>query len=217
MHRPIMMIVGLGGLAAVAALALRTHPAAAEHAAAEHAAALPAPAVDVPPSHMPQTAILAGGCYWGMEAVFEQVKGVTSVVSGFDSGDAGGAGRVEAVKITYDPRRISYGTLLRIYFSVAHDPTQVNGQGPDRGPRYRSAIFPQSAAQKKAAAAYIAQLSAGHVFAAPIVTRIEGGTFHPVGADQQDFYRKNPNHPYIVRWDKPKIAAFRAAFPTLAA
>ena len=221
MHRTAMMLTGLGSLAAATALALHTWPAAAEHAAA-----IPAPALDVPPSGHLQTAILAGGCFWGMEAVFEQVKGVMSVVSGFDGGSGatadyadvstGKTGHAEAVKIIYDPTRVSYGTLLRIYFSVAHDPTQVNRQGPDRGPSYRSAIFPQTPRQKKVATAYIAQLTAAHAFDKPIVTRIESGTFYPAEAHHQDFYRKNPDHPYIVRWDKPRVAAFRATFPKLA-
>ncbi len=218
MLRPMIALAALGG---IAVLVLDT-----PSATAGHAVGIPAPAADVPPSDGPRIAILAGGCFWGMEAVFEQVKGVTSVVSGFDGGSgatadyadvsSGKTGHAEAVKITYDPARVSYGTLLRVYFAVAHDPTQVNRQGPDRGPSYRSAIFPQSAAQKKVAAAYIAQLTAAHAFDKPIVTRIESGTFYPAGAHHQDFYRKNPNHPYIVRWDKPKVAAFRAAFPDLA-
>jgi peptide-methionine (S)-S-oxide reductase len=216
MHRPFTAIV-LGGLAALAC----------SPAAAEHAVSIPAPAADVPPSNHLETAVLAGGCFWGMEAVFEQVKGVKSVVSGYDGGSKATAnysdvstektGHAEAVKITYDPTQVSYGTLLRVYFSVAHDPTQLNRQTPDRGPSYRSAIFPQSAAQKKVAAAYIAQLTRAHAFDKPIVTKIESGTFYPAEAHHQDFYRKNPNHPYIVHWDKPKVAAFRAAFPKLAA
>ncbi len=218
MHRPLIVLAGLGGIAAAACSAAP---------AAEHATPIPAPALDVPPSAHSETAVLAGGCFWGMEAVFEQVKGVTSVVSGYAGGSKATArygavstektGHAEAIKITYDPTRVSYGTLLRVYFSVAHDPTQLNRQGPDRGPSYRSAIFPQTAAQQKAAAAYIAQLARAHAFEAPIVTRIEHGGFYPAEAYHQDFYRRNPTHPYIVHWDKPKVAAFRATFPKLAA
>jgi peptide-methionine (S)-S-oxide reductase len=111
---------------------------------------------------------------------------------------------------------VSYATLLRIYFSIAHDPTQLNRQGPDSGTSYRSAIFPQDAAQRSVAAAYIAQLGGAHAFARPIVTRIERGDFYPAEAYHQDFFRRNPTHPYIVRWDKPKVAGFRAGFPQLA-
>jgi peptide-methionine (S)-S-oxide reductase len=160
-----------------------------------------------------------------MQAVFEQVKGVRSVTSGYAGGAANTAtydqvstertGHAESVKIVFDPNVVSYGTLLRVYFSVAHDPTELNYQGPDHGPSYRSAIFPQTQQQKQVAAAYIAQLSAAHAYPAPIVTKIESGGFYPAEAYHQGFYRTNPNHPYIVRWDKPKVAAFRAAFPQL--
>jgi peptide-methionine (S)-S-oxide reductase len=122
----------------------------------------------------------------------------------------------EAVRIVYDPRVVSYATLLRVYFSIAHDPTQVGGQGPDRGPSYRSAIFPQNPAQRSVAAAYIAQLTAAKSFGRPITTRLEAGQFFPAAADHQNFFDRNPSHPYIVTWDKPKVAAFRAAFPRLA-
>ena len=172
------------------------------------------------------TAVLAGGCFWGMEAVFEHVKGVKSVTAGYAGGSAATAnygdvssertGHAEAIRISYDPRQVSYGTLLRVYFSVAHDPTELNRQGPDTGPSYRSAIFPQSAVQARVARAYIAELDATHKFGKPIVTKIESGKFYPAEDYHQDFYDRNPNHPYIVRWDKPKVAAFRAAFPTLA-
>ena len=191
---------------------------------AERAVPIPAPVRDVPPAPGLQTAVLAGGCYWGMEAVFERVKGVRSVTSGFAGGTAGTANyaavssertrHAEAIRIVYDPRVVSYGTLLRVYFSIAHDPTQVNRQGPDRGPSYRSAIFPQSPAQRAVAAAYIAQIA--RAFPRPIATRLEAGRFYPAPAEHQDFYDRNPTHPYIVRWDKPKVAAFRAAFPALA-
>ena len=193
---------------------------------AERAVPIPPPARDVVAKPGLQNAVLAGGCFWGMEAVFEQVKGVRAVVSGYAGGSRGSAsydqvstertGHAEAVRIVYDPRQVSYGTLLRIYFSVAHDPTQVNGQVPDQGPSYRSAIFPQNAAQRLVAEQYIAQLGSAHAFPGPIATKIESGGFFPAEAYHQDFARRNPNHPYIVRWDRPKVAAFRAAFPALA-
>lgn len=195
-------------------------------ASAERAVPIPAARVDVPPTPGLQTAVLAGGCFWGMEAVFEQLRGVRNVVSGYAGGSRAtasydqvsteGTGHAEAVRITFDPRQVSYATLLRVYFSVAHDPTQLNRQGPDTGPSYRSAVFPQNPAQAKVARAYIAQLGAAHAFPRPIVTRIEGGQFFPAEAHHQDFYRRNPAHPYIVMWDKPKIAAFRTAFHALA-
>ena len=194
--------------------------------AAETAVSIPAPRTDVTGVKGQQVAVLAGGCFWGMEAVFENVKGVVSVTSGFAGGAKGDAtydrvstertGHAEAIRIVYDPAKVSYGTLLRVYFSVAHDPTQLNRQGPDSGPSYRSAIFPQSPAQRTAAAAYIAQLGGAKAYPRPIVTRLETGSFYPAEAYHQDFFRRNPNHPYIVRYDKPKVAAFRAAFPNLA-
>jgi peptide-methionine (S)-S-oxide reductase len=176
------------------------------------------------PAHA-ETAVLAGGCFWGMESVFEHVNGVTDVVSGFAGGSARDAnydavssestGHAEAVKITYDPRRISYGQLLQIFFTVAHDPTQVNRQGPDSGPSYRSAIFPQTPSQAQAARAFIAKLSAAHIFKAPIATRIESGGFYPAEAYHQDFARRHPFYPYIVINDRPKVVALKARYPSL--
>jgi peptide-methionine (S)-S-oxide reductase len=170
-----------------------------------------------------ETAVLAGGCFWGMEAVFEHVKGVTDVVSGYAGGSAAdakyarvsreGTGHAEAVKITFDPTRVSYAKLLQIYFTVAHDPTQVNRQGPDTGPSYRSAIFPQNAGQAAAAKAFIASLKSGHAFRRPIATRIEQGRFFPAEAYHQDFARKNPDYPYIVINDRPKVAALKRKYP----
>ena len=195
-------------------------------ASAERAVVIPAAKADVPATPGLQTAVLAGGCFWGMEAVFEHVKGVRAVTAGYAGGSASDAtydrvstettGHAEAIRVSYDPRQVSYGTLLRVYFSIAHDPTERDRQGPDSGPSYRSAIFPQSPQQAAAAKAYIAQLTAAHRFAAPIVTKLETGKFYPAEAYHQDFYDRNPTHPYIVHWDKPKVAAFRAAFPTLA-
>ncbi|KQN25478.1 methionine sulfoxide reductase A [Sphingomonas sp. Leaf33] len=193
---------------------------------AERAVRIPAPTQDVSTGGGMQTAVLAGGCFWGMEAVFQDVKGVRNVVSGYAGGTRETANyaevstertrHAEAVQITYDPHQVSYGTLLRVYFSVAHDPTQVDGQYPDSGPSYRSAIFPQTPQQRAVAAAYIRQLGATKAFGKPIATKIESGAFFPAEAEHQDFARRNPTHGYIVRWDKPKVAAFKAAFPTLA-
>jgi peptide-methionine (S)-S-oxide reductase len=193
---------------------------------AVRAVPVPVPAQDVTGVKGPQTAVLAGGCFWGMEAVFQSVKGVQSVTSGYAGGTRATAtyaqvarertAHAEVVKIVYDPRQVSYGTLLRIFFSVAHDPTQLNRQGPDKGPSYRSAIFPQDERQRRVAAAYLAQLGAAKAFPQPVVTRIETGAFYPAEANHQDFYWRNPTHPYILRWDKPKVAAFRNAFPRLA-
>jgi len=181
------------------------------------------PAVDEPASDGVETAVLAGGCFWGMEAVFEHVKGVTDVVSGYAGGAAKDAsydsvssertGHAEAVRITYDPSKISYAQLLQIYFTVAHDPTQVNRQGPDEGPSYRSAIFPQNPSQASQAKAFIAKLGATHAFKAPIATKIERGSFFPAEAYHQDFARKHPYYPYIVFNDRPKVAALKAKYP----
>jgi peptide-methionine (S)-S-oxide reductase len=171
------------------------------------------------------TAVLAGGCFWGMEAVFEHVRGVTDVVSGYAGGAARDAtyaavssertGHAEAVRITYDPSVISYGQLLAIYAGVAHDPTQLNRQGPDTGPSYRSAIFPQNPRQEAAARAFLASLRASGRFRQPIVTRIEHGTFTPAEAAHQDFARRHPTHPYIVANDEPKVAALKRRYPAI--
>ena len=169
-----------------------------------------------------ETAVLAGGCFWGMEAVFEHVKGVQDVVSGYAGGAAHEANydkvstertkHAEAIRISYDPRQISYAQLLRVYFSVAHDPTQVNRQGPDVGPSYRSAIFPQNEGQRKIAATFISQLRAQkHA----IATRLEGGRFYLAEAYHQDFMRKNPMHPYILVHDRPKLAKLKMRYPDL--
>jgi peptide-methionine (S)-S-oxide reductase len=169
-----------------------------------------------------ETAVLAGGCFWGMESVFEHVKGVTDVVSGYAGGSAANAhyddadsGHAEAVKIAYDPTKISYATLLQVYFAVAHNPTEVNRQGPDEGPSYRSAIFPQNASQEAQARSFIAKLTAQHVFKRPIATRIEHGGFYPAEEYHQDFARKNPNYPYIVVNDRPKVVALKRQYPNL--
>ena len=169
-----------------------------------------------------ETAVLAGGCFWGMEGVFEHVKGVTDVTSGYAGGSAKDAnydhvssertGHAEAVRIRFDPRQISYAQLLRVYFMVAHDPTQLNRQGPDTGPSYRSAIFPQNAAQRQLAARFITQLQAAK---RPVVTRIENGSFYPAEGYHQDFMRKHPLHPYILVNDRPKLAKLKRSYPQL--
>jgi peptide-methionine (S)-S-oxide reductase len=172
-----------------------------------------------------ETAVLAGGCFWGMEAVFEHVKGVTDVVSGY----AGRGGKdanyeavsseqtpyAESVRITYDPSQVSYAQLLQVYFAVAHDPTEVNRQGPDVGPSYRSAIFPQSARQTQVAKTFIAKLDASHAFKKPIATHLENGNFYPAEAYHQDFARKHPYHPYILVNDRPKVASLKTRYPNL--
>ena len=211
-----LMALGVAGVVATMPFAVPAHAAMA--------ATVPAPAFD-PPARGRQVAILAGGCFWGLEAVFEHVAGVESVVSGYAGGaktDATYAkvstertGHAEAVRIIYDPAKVSYGALLRIYFAVAHDPTQLDRQGPDTGPSYRSAIFPQNAAQKAVAQRYVVQLSKAGVWSRPIVTKLEGGDFYPAEAYHQDFARRNPNHGYIVRWDAPKVSALKAGFPKL--
>ena len=216
MLKPLLFATGLAGVALFAL---------GGAAQAERAVPLPVAKTDVTATGR-QTAVFAGGCFWGMEAVFEHVKGVTNVTAGYAGGTRDTATydqvssettkHAEAVRIVYDPAKVSYATLLRVYFSIAHDPTQLNRQGPDSGYSYRSAIFPQSAAQRGVAAAYIAQLGQAHVFAKPIVTKIESGAFFPAEDYHQNFYDRNPNHPYIVTFDKPTVAALRAGFPQLA-
>jgi peptide-methionine (S)-S-oxide reductase len=181
----------------------------------------------VPASAAPrtETAVLAGGCFWGMEWVFEHVKGVQSVVSGYAGGAASdanydkvsseGTNHAEAIKVTYDPSKISYGKILEVYFTVAHDPTQVNRQGPDVGTSYRSAIFPQNAQQERFAKAYIQRLNAAHIWHRPIATRIEQGGFYPAEGYHQNFAEKHPYFPYILVNDRPKISALRQKFPAL--
>ena len=171
-----------------------------------------------------RTAIFAGGCFWGIEGVFSHVEGVTSAVSGYHGGtpsdasydrvSAGATGHAEAVRVTYDPARVRYDQLLRIFFSVAADPTQLNRQGPDTGTQYRSALVPLSGEQRLVATAYLAQLAASRLWQGPIVTRIEAHRrFYPAEADHQDFMADNPRHGYILRWDVPKVNALRRLFP----
>lgn len=171
-----------------------------------------------------KTAVFSGGCFWGVEAVFSHVKGVTSAVSGYQGGTAstahydrvsrGDTGQAESVKVTYNPAQVRYDQLLRIFFSVIADPTQLNYQGPDRGTQYRTALVPLSAEQRTVASAYLRQLGASNVWKAPIVTRIEPNQgFFPAEAYHQDFMARNPDHPYIQAWDVAKVAALKRLFP----
>jgi peptide-methionine (S)-S-oxide reductase len=195
-------------------------------AAGETTVLAPAPGRTAQEAPGLRTAVFAGGCFWGVEAVFSHLKGVTSAVSGFSGGAAGTAkydrvsdgdtGHAEAVRVTYDPRVIRYDQLLQVYFSVIADPTQLNRQGPDVGTQYRGALMPLSAEQNVVASAYIGQLKAAKVWRAPIVTRIERAQgFYPAERYHQDFAADNPNHPYIRRWDAPKVAALKRFFPGL--
>jgi peptide-methionine (S)-S-oxide reductase len=194
-----------------------------------HAASLPVPppALDpAPAAPGAQTTVLAGGCFWGVDAVFKHVKGVSKVVSGYAGGAAatanyetvssGRTGHAESVQITFDPARITYGQLLRVFFSVAHDPTEWNRQGPDEGTQYRSVAFYANDEQKRVAEAYIAQLNQAKVFRKAIVTQVVASTgFYPAEAYHQDFLRRNPYNPYIVVNDLPKLGQLKKQFPEL--
>ena len=185
--------------------------------------AFPEPPAETAPAAGREVAVLAGGCFWGMEGVFEHVKGVKSVVAGYTGGTAATAdyqtvstettNHAESVRIEFDPKMISYGRLLEIYFAAAHNPTQVNGQYPDEGRSYRSAIFPQTPQQREVAAQYIAALNSAHVFNAPIATKIETGRFYPAEEYHQQFMRRHPDHPYIRRWDVERVAQLHQKFP----
>ena len=195
--------------------------------AAEDAKVIPAPVIDEPIGSSPvmtETATFAGGCFWGVQGVFQHVAGVTKAVSGYAGGAAdtahyemvgsGETGHAESVQVTYDPHKITYGALLQIYFSVAHDPTQLNYQGPDMGPQYRSTIFAGSTEQAKVAKAYIDQLNAAKVFGNDIVTTIEEGkTFYPAEDYHQDYLTLHPNQPYIAINDLPKVRDLERLYP----
>jgi peptide-methionine (S)-S-oxide reductase len=186
---------------------------------------VPPPVVDEPAgSRSSEVAVLAGGCFWGVQAVYQHVKGVTNAVSGYAGGSkstaeyelvgTGRTGHAEAVEVTFDPRTISFGRLLQVFFSVAHDPTQLDRQGPDIGPQYRSAVFPTSAEQAKVAEAFIAQLNQARVFESAIVTKIEAGrTFYRAEDYHQDFLVKNPANPYIRMHDLPKLTHLKQLLP----
>jgi peptide-methionine (S)-S-oxide reductase len=216
--RPATVVVGVFAGCAALALAAR---------AADPGVALPAPAFDpVAASSGTDTAVLAGGCFWGIQAVFEHVNGVTQVVAGYSGGTKANptyedvstekTGHAESVRITFNPSLVSYGKLLQVFFSVGHDPTELNRQGPDEGPSYRSNIFYTSDAQKRVADAYITQLTGAHAFSRAIVTRVDPfGAFFPAEAYHQDFLIKNPTYPYIVINDLPKLANFKRLLPAL--
>lgn len=215
--------IALGfGAVAVAAALFSTFPASTN--AAEEAVVIPAPAMDQTATGATQKAVFAGGCFWGVQGVFQHVKGVKNAVSGYSGGtpetatyetvSSGRSGHAEAVEITYDPKEVTYGQLLQIFFSVAHNPTQLNYQGPDQGPQYRSEIFTTDGEQAKIAQSYITQLDQAKVFGEPVVTKISSMTaFYPAEEYHQDFLTLNPTYPYIVYNDMPKIENLRTIFP----
>jgi peptide-methionine (S)-S-oxide reductase len=208
--------------AAIGALAIAAFSAAPSRAA-EEAVIIPAPALDVQASDGIQTAVIAGGCFWGVQGVYQHTSGVINAVSGYSGGSkatanytmigTGTTGHAEAVEIKYDPKKISYGKILQIFFSVVHDPTQLNRQGPDSGTQYRSAIFTANDEQKKVAEAYIAQLNAAKVYKKPIVTKLGPlEAFYPAEAYHQDYLTLHPTQPYIVYNDIPKIENLKKVF-----
>ena len=216
MHRRSFHLATLAACAALAGCMAAQADAVRVVPAYEGSAAAPAAASE--------TAVFAGGCFWGVQGVFQHVQGVAQAVSGYAGGRAetahytqvgtGTTGHAEAVQITYDPRRVSYARLLQIHFSVVHDPTQLNRQGPDTGHEYRSAIFPQTPEQQRIAEAYVAQLERAKVFAAKVVTTVEPGrAFYPAETYHQDFLLRNPTHGYIVANDVPKVQALKRLFP----
>jgi peptide-methionine (S)-S-oxide reductase len=220
MRIPGLIGTGLAALALIAALPLMK-------AHSENAVKIEAPKADAAPAEGLQTAVIAGGCFWGVQAVFQHTKGVTKAVSGYAGGTQKDAdydtvsssrtGHAESVQITFDPKQISYGKLLQVYFSVAHNPTELNYQGPDHGPQYRSEIFPQTDEQAKVARAYIAQLDGAKAFPAPIVTKT--GTmkaaFYPAEGYHQDYATLHPSNPYIVYNDAPKVQNLKRLFADL--
>lgn len=219
MFRSMMALVALLATPAVMAPGLAV--------AAEAPRVVPAPLRDLPADGATtRSIVLSGGCFWGVQGVFQHVKGVTRAVSGYAGGtkatadyetvSSGETGHAESVQVTYDPRQVSYGTLLRVFFSVALDPTQVNRQGPDSGTQYRSEIFTTTAAEAEVAWAYIAQLDAAHVWSAPIATRVDRlPGFYAAEAYHQDYLTLHPEQPYIAFNDIPKVEALRALFPAL--
>jgi peptide-methionine (S)-S-oxide reductase len=213
-----LALIALGSLLATTACNAKANPAAA----------IPAPLVDAPraATAAKQTAVLSGGCFWGVQAVFQHVKGVISATSGYSGGTAktaeyevvstGDTGHAESVQVVFDPSQITYGELLRVFFSVAHDPTQLNRQGPDEGTQYRSAVFYTNEEQKRIADAYIAQLSQQKVFTRPIVTQVAPlQAFYPAEPYHQNYAALHPNQPYIVFNDAPKVEHLREMFPEL--
>lgn len=220
------MRVSLRSLSVAAAALAATLGAVALAPAAEEPKVIPPPAVDAAEAGATAVAIFAGGCFWGVQGVFQHTEGVINAVSGYSGGTAGNptyeqvgtgaTGHAEAVEITYDPAKVSYGTLLQIFFSVAHNPTQLNYQGPDHGTQYRSAIYTTTAEQAKAAAAYVAQLDAAGIWSEPIVTELKPAVaFYPAEDYHQDYATLHPDQPYIAYNDLPKIAALKALFPSV--
>ncbi|MES2497247.1 MAG: peptide-methionine (S)-S-oxide reductase MsrA [Pseudomonadota bacterium] len=226
-NRPLIAGICAGALLLAAAGTMATRsPAIAPSpkVAPGPIARAPVPAIDPAETGTTATAVLAGGCFWGVQGVFQHVEGVRSATSGYSGGAAqtadydsvgsGTTGHAEVVKVVYDPKQISYGTLLRIYFAVVADPTTLNRQGPDRGTQYRTAIFPTTAQQKATAEAYIGQLGGARLWKAPIVTKVERFRgFYPAEKYHQDFLTRKPDYPYIVYNDLPKVEALRVAFP----
>jgi len=210
------------GAAAIGALAIAAFLAVPSRAG-EDAVVIPAPTSDLAPSDGLQTAVVSGGCFWGVQGVFQHTAGVVNAVSGYAGGSrmtatyeqvsTGSTGHAESVQIKFDPKKISYGKILQIYFSVAHDPTQLNRQGPDSGTQYRSAIFTTSDEQKQVADAYIAQLNAAKVYGKPIVTKVSSlQAFFPAEAYHQDYLTLHPNQPYIAYNDLPKVENLKKLF-----
>ena len=224
-----ILAAGLGLVVLAAAVFTVVDPALQPRSGAATSIMVPAPNVDEPTSASaaPETAVLAGGCFWGVQGVFAHVKGVSQAESGYAGGDGatahyetvstGSTGHAESVRITYDPTQVTYGQLLQIYFSVAQDPTQLNRQGPDVGTQYRSAIFAQDATQQRIAQSYIAQLTQAAVFPGPIVTSVvpPKAEFFPAEQYHQDFFNLNPSNPYIVANDIPKLDGLKQLFPAL--
>jgi peptide-methionine (S)-S-oxide reductase len=220
--------LGLWVLAGAVALAVVSGHGPGGARAAEAAVVVPLPTLDEPaaPGRRTETAVFAGGCFWGVQGVFQHVKGVANAVSGYAGGKSdtahyeivgtGLTGHAESVEVTFDPALVSYGRLLQIFFSVAHDPTQLNYQGPDHGSQYRSALFPTDDAQRKVAESYIAQLGAAKVFKAPIVTKVESYRgFFPAEGYHQNFLVLNPDYGYIVVNDLPKVRELERLYPAL--
>lgn len=222
--RPGSIVAAFAGVGLLAAAGLGVF----QHAsfAAERAVVVPPPSIDEKSSGHLEKAVFAGGCFWGVQGVFQHVEGVTSAVSGYAGGDkstadyhtvsSGASGHAESVEVTFDSAKVSYGKLLQVFFSVAHNPTQLNYQGPDKGTQYRSAIFPQNAEQEKFATAYIEQLDATKLFGRKIVTTLEGARpFYPAEDYHQDYLTLNPDQLYIVYNDLPKIESLKRLFPDL--
>ena len=227
-NQPFKSLSNSAVLIAAAAIAFGTWSLLGSTASAEQALLLPAPSFDSTPAEQgPQTVVFAGGCFWGVQAVFQHTKGVLNAVSGYAGGSkdtanynaigSGRTGHAESVQVTYDPKQVSYGKLLQIYFGVAHDPTQLNRQGPDAGTQYRSAVFYKDDRQKQMTERYMAQLEAGKAFKDKIVTQLAPLTgavaFYPAEGYHQDYATLHPNQPYIAQFDLPKLASLKRVMP----